>query len=298
MVGIDDARRMVRLNNIANDLGLDTASAGSAIAWAIELYQRGIIGPAQTGGLELRWGDADSVERLLFMTARREGFGDVLAESARAVDAGKYPPEALASRYVDVIGGVDATVEKARGYADDGDLRFAAELANHALFADPKHEGARALQTEVFTRLGHGSECGTWRNNFLTGAKELQEGPIPLMTRAAGMAAALTVTQLFDSIAIRLDANRAWSASASVRWHFTDTGETHRMELSNGVLVHFPTQKEEPADLIVSLTKRKLLGLLGGAGPDGLDLEGDPSALTTIMSLLDVPDPAFAIVVP
>jgi alkyl sulfatase BDS1-like metallo-beta-lactamase superfamily hydrolase len=210
----------------------------------------------------------------------------------------QHPPEALASRYVDVIGGVDATVEKARGYADDGDLRFAAELANHALFADPKHEGARALQTEVFTRLGHGSECGTWRNNFLTGAKELQEGPIALMTRAAGMAAALTITQLFDSIAIRLDAQRAWSSTASVRWHFTDTGETYRMELSNGVLVHFPTQKVEPADLVVSLTKPQLLGLLGGAGPDELDLQGDPSALTTIMSLLDAPDPAFAIVVP
>jgi alkyl sulfatase BDS1-like metallo-beta-lactamase superfamily hydrolase len=210
----------------------------------------------------------------------------------------QHPPEALASRYVDVLGGVDATVEKARSYAEDGDLRFAAELANHALFADPKHQDARALQTEIFTRLGYGSECGTWRNNFLTGAKELQEGPIPLMTRAEGMAAALTITQLFDSMAIRVDAPRAWTSSVSVRWQFTDSGETYRMELSNGVLVHFPTQKEEHADLVVNLTKPQLLGLLGGAGPDGLDLQGDPSALTTIMSLLDAPDPAFAIVVP
>jgi aldehyde:ferredoxin oxidoreductase len=97
-LGISDPRQVIRLNNIANDLGLDTASAGSAIAWAMELHQRGIIGPAETGGLELAWGDAEMAERLLFMTARREGFGDTLALSARAVDAGRYPAEALRYR--------------------------------------------------------------------------------------------------------------------------------------------------------------------------------------------------------
>lgn len=98
MVGIEDPKAVVRLNNIANDLGLDTASSGSAIAWAMELYQRGVIGKEQTGGLELRWGDTPTIERLLFMTARREGFGDTLAWSARAVEAGKYPDEALRYR--------------------------------------------------------------------------------------------------------------------------------------------------------------------------------------------------------
>lgn len=210
----------------------------------------------------------------------------------------QHPPEELAARYVDVIGGVDATVEKARGYADAGDLRFAAELANHALFADPQHRGALDLQTEVFTRLGYGSECGTWRNNFLTAALELREGPVPLKTDASGMAAALTITQLFDSIAIRIDAQRAWSTSASVRWHFTDHDETYRMELSNGVLVHFPTRKSAPADLVLTLTKPQLLALLGGAGPDGVQLEGDPGTLSTILSFLDDPDPGFTIVTP
>ncbi|MDH2413852.1 alkyl sulfatase dimerization domain-containing protein [Nocardioides sp. CER19] len=210
----------------------------------------------------------------------------------------QHPPEALAARYVDVIGDVDATVEKARGYADSGDLRFAAELANHALFVDPHHQDALELQADVFTRLGYGSECGTWRNNFLTGAKELREGPIPLMTDASGMASALTITQLFDSIAIRIDATRAWRTSASVRWHFTDSGETYRMELSNGVLVHFPTQREEPADVTLTLTRPQLLVLLGDEGLDGVAVEGDASALTTILSYVDQPDRGFAIVTP
>ena len=97
-VGIDRVESVIRLNNICNDLGLDTASTGSAIAWAMELYQRGIITKQETGGIDLTWGDAAVVEQLLFMASRREGFGDVLADSTRAVEKGHYPAAALKYR--------------------------------------------------------------------------------------------------------------------------------------------------------------------------------------------------------
>ena len=97
-IGVDRIESVIRLNNICNDLGLDTASTGSTIAWAMELYQRGLLTKEQTGGLELTWGDAELVERLLFMLSRREGFGNVLADTTRAVEKGHYPPEALQYR--------------------------------------------------------------------------------------------------------------------------------------------------------------------------------------------------------
>ncbi len=97
-LGVAKVEAVIRLNNICNDLGLDTASMGSALAWAFELYQRGVITKSHTGGLELTWGDAALIEQLLFMTSRREGFGDVLADSARAVEHGHYPNEALKYR--------------------------------------------------------------------------------------------------------------------------------------------------------------------------------------------------------
>ena len=97
-VGIDQVDPVIRLNNICNDLGLDTASAGSAIARAMELWQRGNNSKGNTGGLELTWGDADLVERLLFAMSRREGFGSALADSTRAVERGHYPAEALKYR--------------------------------------------------------------------------------------------------------------------------------------------------------------------------------------------------------
>jgi aldehyde:ferredoxin oxidoreductase len=94
-IGIKEPEQVLRLNNIINDLALDASSTGGSIAWAMELYQRGIIDQQTTGGLDLSWGNYPVIEQLLFMTARREGFGETIALSSRAVAAGKYPPEAL-----------------------------------------------------------------------------------------------------------------------------------------------------------------------------------------------------------
>ncbi len=94
-IGIKEPEQVLRLNNILNDLALDASSTGSAIAWAMELYQRGIIDQQTTGGLELTWGNYPVIEQLLFMTAKRQGFGNTIAVSSRAVEQGKYPVEAL-----------------------------------------------------------------------------------------------------------------------------------------------------------------------------------------------------------
>jgi aldehyde:ferredoxin oxidoreductase len=97
-LGVTRIESVIRLNNVCNDLGLDTAGTGSALAWAFELFERGIITTTQTEGLELTWGDESLIERLLFMTSRREGFGDVLADGTRAVERGHYAKEALRYR--------------------------------------------------------------------------------------------------------------------------------------------------------------------------------------------------------
>jgi len=94
-IGIKEVTQVIRLNNICNDLGLDTASTGSAISWAMELFERGLITIEDTGGLDLTWGNYESIEKLLFMIRDREGFGDVVADSTRAVENGHYPEEAL-----------------------------------------------------------------------------------------------------------------------------------------------------------------------------------------------------------
>ena len=210
----------------------------------------------------------------------------------------QHPPEAAGARYVQAIGGVAATVARAREFAEQGDLRFAAELASHAVFAEPGHEAARELLADVLARLGYGAENATWRNCYLTGARELRDGVQHTELSSAGLAPALTVTQLFDSVAIRLDGSKAWSEHLSVGWHFTDTHENYRMELSNGALIHFPTTGNEAADLTVTLTRPQLVRLLATGQPDGAALSGDAGVLQRLMSLTDDPDPDFAVVTP
>ena len=211
----------------------------------------------------------------------------------------QHPPEAAGTRYVQAFGGIDATVARAREFSEQGDLRFAAELASHAVFAEPDSDAARELLASVLERLGYGAENATWRNSFLTGAAELRTGKIEhTEVSSAGMAPALTITQLFDSIAIRINGPRAWDERLSIGWHFTDTHENYRMELSNGALIHYLTTDKRSADLTVTLTKPQLLQLLATANPDGIDMSGDAAVVGRLMSLVDNPDPDFAIVTP
>lgn len=84
-LGIENTKNVIELNNICNDLGLDVASSGTILAWAFELFERGIIDKKVTKGLKLRFGDVDLVKDLLHKISRRDGFGNILAESTHAV---------------------------------------------------------------------------------------------------------------------------------------------------------------------------------------------------------------------
>lgn len=81
-LNILDLKAIAKGNEICSRYCMDTISAGMTIAFACECFEKGVISKADTGGLELRFGDGDLMIRLLEMTARREGFGDLLAEGA------------------------------------------------------------------------------------------------------------------------------------------------------------------------------------------------------------------------
>ncbi|MEE4496238.1 alkyl/aryl-sulfatase [Streptomyces sp. BE230] len=211
----------------------------------------------------------------------------------------QHPPQAQGERYVRALGGPDAALTAARTFADEDDLRFAAELASHIVFGAPDHQDAKKFLAEVLTQLGYGSENATWRNFYLEGAQELRNGiPPTAIALAASMASALSITQAFDSIAIRVNGPRAWNESLSILWKVTDLNEVHRMTLSNGALIHYPDPKDTEADLTLTLTKPQLLGMLAGKGLDGIDTQGDPSVLGRLMATLDEPDANFPIVTP
>ena len=83
MCGVSDMNAVTMANYLCNEYGLDTISAGSTIAFAMECYEKGILTKEGAGGLEIRFGDANLVVELVEKIAKREGIGDLLAEGTR-----------------------------------------------------------------------------------------------------------------------------------------------------------------------------------------------------------------------
>ncbi|MFB7413870.1 alkyl/aryl-sulfatase [Streptomyces sp. NPDC056121] len=225
----------------------------------------------------------------------------------------QHPPVERAKRYVAAIGGADATVASAREAVESGDLRWAAELLNHVLFAEPEHTTARELQIATYERSGFAQENGTWRNIYLTGAKELREaGQERRRTGAPGkesveMLAALATGQIFDSMAVRLDGPRAAAHRLLLRWEFTDTDEIWTLLVGNGVLTPMrgDAPRAEAPQLTLRLERTTLDRILAqhtsfpeAIGSGAVTVEGDIAVLATFHSLLERPRRNFPIVLP
>ena len=83
--GVSDMNAITMANYLCNEYGLDTISAGSTIAFAMECYAKGILTKEQTGGIEFNFGDSELVVDLIEKIARRQGVGDLLAEGSKAM---------------------------------------------------------------------------------------------------------------------------------------------------------------------------------------------------------------------
>jgi linear primary-alkylsulfatase len=215
----------------------------------------------------------------------------------------QHPPEAIAPRYVEAIGGIDRVVEIAQKAFDDGDFRWAATLLDHAIFTDENHAGARALYGDTLEQLAYGAENATWRNFFLSGATELRDGNFgaATSTTSPSMISQLTPEQMFDSFAISVNGPRAWDLDLAIDVTFADVATNYRLALRNGVLVHRKVAADaRTASATVTLAnKLRLLAFAAGdAASPGLDVAGDADALPALLAVLDKPNPAFNIVTP
>lgn len=214
-----------------------------------------------------------------------------------------HPPEALAPRYIDAMGGVDRVVELARTAFDEGDFRWAATLLDHVMFTDADHAAARALYADTFEQLAYGAENATWRNFFLSGATELRVGKFGTAGQLAAptMLAQLSPEQMFDVLAISINGPRAWDLDLAIDVTFLDTAINYRLTLRNGVLVYRKADADAgSASATVKLAnKLRLLAFAAGdATSPGLEVTGNAEVLPALLAALDRPDPNFDIVTP
>ena len=219
-----------------------------------------------------------------------------------------HPPVELAKRYVQLAGGIEPLLEQAQAAFEQGDYRWAAELASHAVFAEPENADALECNAQALEQLGYQSESAVWRNLYLVGAHELRHGPPPPRpgrhVASADVARALSLEQLWDAMAARLDGPRAWDAQIAIGWRFTDVGEDWAVCVQNGAMSARPGLASD-VQATVTLTRRALDAILLGEG-DGaalfangqITVEGDGAKLGELLGLLDEGDPAFAIVTP
>src|SRR5262249_34519774 len=130
---------------------------------------------------------------------------------ANPANLNPLPPEPAAKKYVAAMGGAEAVMELASEAQKAGDLRWAAMLLNHLVFADDKNQAARRLPAEIYTKLGFEAEAGPGRNIYLTGAQELRAGPMQLPPGgfSPDVLAATTTSMLLDFAAVRVNPEKA-----------------------------------------------------------------------------------------
>jgi alkyl sulfatase BDS1-like metallo-beta-lactamase superfamily hydrolase len=219
----------------------------------------------------------------------------------------RVTPAEQARGYVAAIGGADAVMKKVRAAVEAGQYRWAAQLNDHAVMADPGNTAARQLQADILEQLGYQAESGVWRNEYLVAAKELREGvkPVRLSTQGPDMVRGMSLGMIFDFIAVRLDHRKVDGLNLGIQVDFTDTKDTYALELSNSVLNNTQGRRLAQPQVTLSLSQPAFFKmLLGGVplpqlvGAGEAKVTGDPAALAAVFTNLDTFTPLFPIVTP
>jgi alkyl sulfatase BDS1-like metallo-beta-lactamase superfamily hydrolase len=217
------------------------------------------------------------------------------------------PPEPAARRYVEAMGGSAAVVALAERAVEAGELRWAATLLNHVVFADESNAQARETLAGIYTRLGFESEAGTWRNIYLTGAQELRSGPVQLPPGgfSPDVLAATTTSMLFDFVAVRVNPEKAAARPFKINIELTDRQETHLVSVENGVLVHEAGVHDVAAGATARMDRPELLmTLLAGApleprlASGQIRIDGDAALFAALIDLVEPLTPNFPVVTP
>lgn len=221
------------------------------------------------------------------------------------------PPEEAATHYVAFMGGADNVIAKAQGAFDAGEYRWVAEVMSHVVFADPANQTARNLAADALEQLGYQAESAIWRNQYLTGAFELRNGPLFIPGSGAANAdtlRAMTVGLFFDYLGIRLNALRAEGKHIVLNWAFTDSRETYCLNLENSALTYRPERWSPTADASLTLARTTLDAINMAANPQqalmdaiqsgAIQVTGDPQKIYELFALFDTFSTKFNLIEP
>ncbi|MGH8465254.1 MAG: alkyl sulfatase C-terminal domain-containing protein, partial [Pseudomonas sp.] len=189
---------------------------------------------------------------------------------------------------------------------DQGDYRWAAQLGNHLVFAEPDNKAARAAQADTLEQLGYRSESAIWRNMYLTGAQELREQSPQQGPRAiADLIRAATPAMFMELLAVRMDSDKAQGHDMTLNWDFDDLDQHFALTLRNGVLTYREHSRHAQPNATVKMSKAVLdkislrqLDFPTAIQQGDITLEGDAQRFKEMLGMLASFQPTFNVVTP
>ncbi|EFK11679.1 metallo-beta-lactamase domain protein [delta proteobacterium NaphS2] len=220
----------------------------------------------------------------------------------------RLPQVEASKHYVKAMGGADAVIKNAREAYETGEYRWAVELLNHVVFADPKNREARDLEADAIEQMGYQAEAGTWRNWFLTGALELRNGvhkmPIPNLL-SQGLIAAMPVSDYFEFLGMKLNAEKAHGKAYDFNLNFTGTKEKYLLKVKHGVLDYYKDKSATDTTASITLSRDVLNKIVRGEikakdtiSSGEIKVKGNKDAFIEFLSMLDTFDPWYNLVTP
>ena len=219
----------------------------------------------------------------------------------------RLPHEVTAERYVEAMGGAASVLELGQNAFATGDYRWAAEVFNHLVFAEPDNQEARDWLSATYEQLGFQAESGAWRSYYLTGAAELRRGLPNIGNPQLGNAdflKAVPSIDLFDALAARYNPAKLERDPYAIVFEFPDTGETISLLVEKAVLVPREGTTEAPAATVtidridfdrLILREASPLGLVTSGK---MKIGGKRGAVSAMFDALDQPPFWFNTVTP
>lgn len=219
----------------------------------------------------------------------------------------RLPHEVTAERYVEAMGGAAPVLELGQNAFATGDYRWAAEVFNHLVFAEPDNQEARDWLSATYEQLGFQAESGAWRSYYLTGAAELRRGLPNIGNPQLGNAdflKAVPSIDLFDALAARYNPAKLERDPYAIVFEFPDTGETISLLVEKAVLVPREGTTEAPAATVtidridfdrLILREASPLGLVTSGK---MKIGGKRGAVSAMFDALDQPPFWFNTVTP
>jgi len=218
------------------------------------------------------------------------------------------PPEQSAPKYVALAGGADKLLAAGREALKAGDYRWAAELLNKLVFAEPDNRDARAALASAYDQLGYQAESGAWRNYYLAGAASLRGNAVEAATgngQSRSFVSAIPTGVFFDALATRFDAAKGSAVKGIFQFVLPDSQETVSVVVGGGV--EFPRYGvTDPAPTATITIDRNILdeAMMGRAQfpaliqSGAIRIDGDRQAFLSWFALHPPADPRFNVVVP